>query len=204
MINELKAKGLWSSTLVIISAKHGQGGLDPATVVKIAETNITTTVTGVDANAVCSDDDVGIIWLNDKSKLAATVTALQANATLMATVESIMTGNDIVARFGSTYPNRTPDIIIFPKPGTLYSTSSKKNSDHGGPSEDDTHIICLVANPNLVPNKIETRVNTTQIAPTIVQQLGKDPNSLQAVVSESTPVLPGIQYDSPLLPSAPN
>ena len=204
IINELKAKNLFASTLIIISSKHGQGGLDPATVNKIDEANITTTVAGIDAEAVCSDDDVGIIWLSDKTKLAATVAALQANATLMATVQSILTGNDIVGRFGTAYANRAPDIILMPKPGTLYSTSSKKNSDHGGPSDDDTHVMCLVANPNLAPNTITTRVNTTQIAPTILQQLGQNPQALQAVVLESTQVLPGLQYPAPTMVSFPN
>ena len=204
MINELKIKNLWDSTLVIITAKHGQGGLDPATVNKVDEAKITAPILALDANAVFSDDDVGIIWLNDKTKLAASVAALQADTTLMASVQSILTGNDIAARFGNTNLTRIPDIIIMPKPGTLYSLSSKKNSDHGGPADDDTHVICLVANPNLVPNTINTRVNTTQIAPTILQQLGQNPQALQAVVLESTPILPGLQYGSPSIPSAPN
>ena len=35
-------------------------------------------------------------------------------------------------------------------------------------------------------------VETTQVAPTILQLLGLDPNSLQAVQQEGTQVLPGI------------
>ncbi len=204
IIAELKAKGLYSSTLVIISAKHGQGGLDPATVVKIAESNILDPVASVDPQAVCSDDDVGIIWMNDKSKTAAAVAALQANATLMATVQSILTGNDIAARFGHLYPNRIPDIVIIAKPGVLYSTSSKKNSDHGGASDDDTHIMCLVTNPLLIPNVVHGHVNTTQIAPTILQQLGHNPRALQAVRKEGTQVLPGIFYGDLVAPHAVN
>ena len=196
LVAELKAKDLWASTLLIISAKHGQGGLDPATVVKIAESNIISPVQGVDPNATFSDDDVGIVWLNDKTKLTAAVAALQANTTLMPTVSKILSTSEIAARFGTTYPTRLPDIVIISKPGVLYSTSSKKNSDHGGDAEDDRHVICLVANPSLIPNTITDMVATTQIAPTILQQLGQNPALLQSVVAESTTVLPGILYSS--------
>jgi hypothetical protein len=37
---------------------------------------------------------------------------------------------------------------------------------------------------------VDTPVETTQIAPTILQLLGLDPNSLQAVQKEHTQVLP--------------
>lgn len=199
IIAELKAKGLYKSTIVIISAKHGQGGLDPATVKKIAESNILDPIALVDPEAVCSDDDVGIIWMNDKSKIAAAVAALQANVTLMPTVDRILTGTDITARFGHRYANRIPDIVIISKPGVLYSTSSKKNSDHGGASEDDTHVLCLVTNPLIIPYVVTMRVDTAQIAPTILQQLGHNPRLLQAVQIEQTQVLPGIFYPDPVV-----
>ena len=151
LVAELKAKDLWASTLLIISAKHGQGGLDPATVVKVDESNISSPVQGVDPNATFSDDDVGIVWLNDKTKLSAAVAALQANTTLMPTVLKILSTSEIAARFGTTYPTRLPDIVLISKPGVLYSTSSKKNSDHGGDAEDDRHVICLVVDFRTFP-----------------------------------------------------
>jgi hypothetical protein len=38
-------------------------------------------------------------------------------------------------------------------------------------------------------------VETTQVAPTILKILGLDPNRLDAVRQEGTPVLPGIEFE---------
>ena len=61
-----------------------------------------------------------------------------------------------------------------------------------GFSEDDTHVSLFVANPTLKKGSISTPVQTTQIAPTILQLLGLDPNKLQAVGIENTQILPGL------------
>ena len=37
-------------------------------------------------------------------------------------------------------------------------------------------------------------VETTQVAPTILQALGLDPDGLDAVQKEGTPVLPGLNF----------
>ena len=74
-----------------------------------------------------------------------------------------------------------------------YSNSKKKQAEHGGFSHDDVNVILLVANPLFKPATITTLpVETRQIAPTILEALGLDPSSLQAVQREGTQVLPGL------------
>ena len=51
-------------------------------------------------------------------------------------------------------------------------------------------IMLLVPNPDLQPRTIDSFVETMQVAPTLLSILGLDPNSLQAVQMEGTPVLP--------------
>jgi hypothetical protein len=41
---------------------------------------------------------------------------------------------------------------------------------------------------------VNSFVETMQVAPTILSILGLDPNSLQAVQIEGTPVLPGLNF----------
>ena len=42
---------------------------------------------------------------------------------------------------------------------------------------------------------VTSAVETTQVAPTILQALGLDPNKLQGVQKEGTPVLPGLNFE---------
>ncbi len=91
--------------------------------------------------------------------------------------------------------SRTPDIIVQPNVGVVYTTSLKKQSEHGGFAHDDTNVMMLVSNPGLRARTVTSFVETTQVAPTILRILGLDPNSLSAVRKEGTPVLPGLDFD---------
>jgi hypothetical protein len=89
---------------------------------------------------------------------------------------------------------RTPDIIVAPNVGVIYTGSQSKQAEHGGFAHDDTNVMLLVSNPGIAPRTINSFVETTQVAPTILAILGLDPNSLQAVQLEGTPVLPGLTF----------
>ena len=89
---------------------------------------------------------------------------------------------------------RTPDIIVAPNVGVVYTGSSKKQSEHGGFANDDTNVMLLVSNPHIAAQTIHSFVETTQVAPTILQILGLDPDKLDAVRMEGTPVLPGLSF----------
>jgi len=90
---------------------------------------------------------------------------------------------------------RTPDIIVQPNVGVVYTSSLKKQSEHGGFAHDDTNVMMLVSNPGLRARTVTSFVETTQVAPTILRMLGLDPNSLSAVRKEGTPALPGLDFD---------
>lgn len=84
------------------------------------------------------------------------------------------------------------------KPGVLYATSSKKVADHGGLNEDDRHVALLVSGGALASKSpcrgksVSESVFTRQVAPTVLQLLGIDSTSLEAVKSQGTKVLPGL------------
>ena len=87
---------------------------------------------------------------------------------------------------------RTPDIIVQPNIGVTYSGSKKKLAEHGGFAHDDLNVIMLVSNPGMSPGTVTSAVETTQVAPTILDALSLDPNRLTAVQKEGTQVLPGL------------
>jgi hypothetical protein len=53
----------------------------------------------------------------------------------------------------------------------------------------------LVSNPDFRHKTIHSFVETAQVAPTILQILGLDPDALDAVRVEGTAVLPGLDKD---------
>ncbi|MGB2604615.1 MAG: nucleotide pyrophosphatase, partial [Candidatus Sulfotelmatobacter sp.] len=87
-----------------------------------------------------------------------------------------------------------PDIIVTPNVGVTYSGSHAKQEEHGGFSHDDTNVVLLLSNPGFQPKTVSTVVGTAQVAPTILHALGINPNALDAVRAEGTPVLPAVQF----------
>ena len=76
--------------------------------------------------------------------------------------------------------------------GTIYTTGSKI-AEHGGDNPGDRDVPLVVYAPGSVqPGQSGQSVETTQVAPTILELLGLNPNPLQAVQREGTRVLPGL------------
>ena len=72
-------------------------------------------------------------------------------------------------------------------------TGGSKIAEHGGDNPGDRDVPLLVYAPKMVGHStVHAWVETTQVAPTILDLLGLNPNALQAVQEEGTKVLPGI------------
>ena len=214
MVDELKDNGRYHSTLIVITAKHGQAPIDPHRFV--AQKNVpggTTPATLLDAAGLIpfseapsnptgigpTEDDVSLLWLKDSKQTDAAVSLLETNGTQIA-LGTIFYGPSLALNYGTPGlpPNgdpRTPDIIVTPNPGVVYTGSSKKQEEHGGFSHDDTNVMMLLSNPSFDARTVYSDVATTQVAPTILKALGLNPRDLQAVQIEGTGVLPGIKFD---------
>jgi hypothetical protein len=210
MILALKNRGLYQSTLFIVGAKHGQSPINPAKVNKpghfadlVAALPDAGTNPGAQAIAsanACStgpcgfvqDDDIALIWLQDQSKTQAAIDYLNVNAKALF-IDEVIGGDDMKLKFNDpAHDSRTPDILVQPVYGTVYTTSTKKNAEHGGFSFGDTNVGLIVSNPRLQPVILKTPVATSQVAPTILQALHIEPEALNSVRVEHTAVLPGI------------
>ena len=198
MLNELRAQNLLNSTMVIITAKHGNNPVDPAIRHAIKAGIYNTLIDSVQPGltAQVTSDTIAVIWLTDHSRTADVVAVLQANAAAIG-AETIYSGADFNKLFGGSlhsFANRQPDIIVEPLPGVIYTGGSKK-VEHGGFHEEDIHVPILVSQPGLFPHVVTAPVETKQIAPTILKALGLHPRELQAVVLEKTKRLPNLDDD---------
>ncbi len=194
MVEALKERDLFDSTLIVISAKHGQSPMDPGSLHKVDDSPYTSILSAAGADeAFHIADDACLIWLQDQSKTAAAVAALDlaANRSLLG-IARIYSGADLMTKYQNPLTDsRTPDIIIQPQTGVVYTTGSKI-AEHGGSSEDDTHVALLVSMPHMKGERIHAAVQTTQVAPSILHALGLSERALQAVEMEHTQVLPGL------------
>ena len=138
------------------------------------------------------DDDVSLIWLQDQSQTKAAIDYLNTNAKALF-IDEVLGGDELKLKFNDpTRDSRTPDIIVQPIYGTIYTGSSKKNAEHGGMSFGDTNVGLIVSNPRLPSVTIKTPVVTSQVAPTILQSLDLEPEALNSVRVEHTTILPGL------------
>src|SRR5579864_4620465 len=205
-VSELKKRGLFDSTLIVITAKHGQSPIDPTRYVPqlkngtspatllsnagfIPFSESTNNPTGIGP----TEDDVSLIWLNDSSKTLDAVNILESNADPVTGIAlgQIYYGPALTLNYNDpTVDPRTPDIIVTPNVGVTYTGSTKKQEEHGGFAHDDTNVVLLLSNPGFKAKTVKAEVGTAQVAPTILQALGIDPRALDAVRIEGTGVLP--------------
>jgi predicted AlkP superfamily pyrophosphatase or phosphodiesterase len=198
----LDAEKLTASTLVIVSAKHGQSPIDPAKrrIVDSKALKATLNSVGKDIVSSVTTDDIALLWLSDKSKTANIVKALEAQKSALA-IGSIVSGAALVKDYADPAKDpRAPDIIIQPEVGVIYTKpTASKLAEHGGGTDDDRHVALLVSNPALASKIVDDAVATTQVAPSILKALGIKPNLLSAVKAEKTPLLPQL-FDAMAMP----
>jgi hypothetical protein len=226
MVSELKSQGLFDSTVIIVTAKHGQSPIDPAKFQELGN-GITSTPADLLANQFLpqpgsgggqsenpnttgaigpTQDDISLLWLAPGANTEAAVDLLHTNSTAIQ-ASQIFSGDSLEDMFGKPgvpknldpcchapehggFDSRTPNIIVQPVPGVIYTGSHKKQEEHGGFAHDDTNVMILVSNPGLQAKTVDTFVETRQVAPTILRLLGLDPRALDAVRLEGTQVLP--------------
>ncbi len=191
MVAELKDRGLFEQTVVIISAKHGQSPIDRTLRRALPDAYSTVIKHGYAFNVA---DDVSLVWLDpavQKQEYAAALADLQANAAALG-IQRILTRAELTPLFGDPFSSsRTPDFFVIPQKGVIY-TGGSKLSEHGGGADDDRHVALLVSGTGLGGTVNGRTVATTQIAPTILRALGLSPSELRAVRIEGTRVLPGL------------
>jgi Type I phosphodiesterase / nucleotide pyrophosphatase len=221
MIEALKSRGLLGSTAIIITAKHGQSPIDPNRFFPIPghsgmngappSTILAALLPAAETSGLGpTEDDISQLWLTNSSDTLTAVGILEQPAnTKAAGIGQIFYGASLETMFNApgvpAIPGpccflreggdpRTPDIIVAPNVGVVYTGSLKKQSEHGGFAHDDTNVILLVSNPSLHARTDTSFVETNQVAPTILQLLGLNPAALDAVRIEGTAVLPGLSF----------
>jgi hypothetical protein len=194
MVAELKTRNVYDSTLIIVSAKHGQSPIDVTVRTTRDDGPFFPQTPGL---GFYISDDVLLLWLDPAQQASQRAAALDylKSVAQAANLQVIYTGEQLAA--SHVYKNplhnaKAPDFVGLPYHGTIYTTGTKL-AEHGGFSDDDRHVAMLVSGATLARRGTVTApVQTTQIAPTILTALGLDPNALKGVRAEHTTALPDV------------
>jgi hypothetical protein len=216
MVEAIKDRHLEDSTAIVLSAKHGQSPQTPSALTRIPDGPIVSALNAAwlaahptaatPLVAFTVDDDGMLMWLNDRSPAATEFTK-------QFLLNHSGTGNDIngnpksytqsglaqvfAGEAAADYfkvpagDSRVPDVLGISQYGVVFTGGKGKIAEHGGANPQDRNVPLVVSgDPVGRHHEVDaTRVETTQIAPTILQLLGLDPDELQAVQIEHTRTL---------------
>lgn len=211
----LRATGHLRDTQIILSAKHGQSPTDPNLLKRVPDGPI---IDGLNAAwkaahpnaaalvAFSTNDDIMQLWLSDRSQAAADFAKqyLTSHSAAGNTVSNTPTtvaasglttayaGSEVARYYGTkTGDPRIPDVLGIVQNGVVYTGGTSKIAEHGGATAADRNVPLVVSNlADGDHRRVNSPVETTQIAPTILAALGLNPQKLQAVRIEGTKVLP--------------
>jgi arylsulfatase A-like enzyme len=209
MVSALTSQGILSNTAIIISAKHGQCPMNVAALNRIDDGQIISAMNAAWAKshssakplvALGTDDDGMLLWLNDRSEAATNFAkefltkyndssaSVDGKPVKSAGLSQIYTGQAAAELMGvDQIDPRVPDVIGLAQYGVVFTGGKGKIAEHGGDHLEDRNVPILVAWPGAAGgSNVTTPVETTQIAPTILELLGLNPNELQAVQIEGT------------------
>jgi hypothetical protein len=195
-INELKAQNLYDSTLIIVSAKHGQSPIDVRDRVAISDA-LYSGAPGFGSHGFEICDDTAYVWLSPELQQATNPATghpyyadakayIQAHAADLH-ITKLIDRDELTRLYEDPFHNsRVPDFIALTDHGVI-CTGGSKLAEHGGWSQDDRNVALVMSSPHIKHARIVNDPTfTTQIAPTILDALDLDPRSLQAVREEGT------------------
>ena len=212
---ELAERHLADRTTIILSAKHGQSPTDPSALTRIDDGPLLDGLNTAwksahpgsgDLVAYATDDDAMLLWLNDRSAAAfdfAQRYLLAQNGTgngISGAAKPFTASGLASVHTGWSYFHtaagdpRVPDLVGVAQYGVVYTGKKSKIAEHGGAAPDDRDVALVVSGAGVHGHRsVDTQVETTQIAPTILALLRLDPSELRAVRIEHTQVLPGLR-----------
>jgi len=220
IVAELHLAGLWDSTDVFLLAKHGQaprvgvGGL-------MADSTLANLLSQAETpEAFSVQDDISLIYLQNQAQTQdATQTLINFKntgslrvyfqgqlVTLPASrvIDEVLSGPTLIdAGFEDPAADRTtPDIIVTLHPGFIWVGNplrfTNKRAEHGGFTDDDTHVALIVSGGGVDSSfrgtTVDDRVETKQIAVTVLDALGLDPSQLTGASIEGATALPALGF----------
>ena len=213
MVSALQQRGLFDSTAIIVSAKHGQSPMNLAALNRIDDGKIIAALNAAWNKSQQSgnpkatplvafgvDDDGMLLWLNDRSIAAIEfarqfllnykdpTASVDGKPVTSSGLWQVYTGVAATQLIGVKEKDpRVPDVIGIAQYGVVYTGHKAKIAEHGGDHPEDRNVPIIVVWRGATGGlNVTAPVETTQIAPTILELLGLSSEELRAVHIEGT------------------
>jgi hypothetical protein len=199
LVTALRQRRLLDSTLLVITAKHGNAPIDRRRLRHVDKKALRETIERAAPGALAqlTTDQGALVWLRDPAATPRVAAALRAASRSLA-IREVLDGAALARLFPvPAHDSRVPDLVVIPRAGVIYGKSGDaKLAEHGGYDDDDTHVALLLSNPHLphAGERVAAAVGTTQLAPSVLQALRLSPQDLDAVREQHTRDLPGIDW----------
>jgi len=215
MVEAIKHRHLDRSTVIILSAKHGQSPQTPSALTRIPDGPIVSALNAAskaahptakaDLVAFSINDDGMLMWLSDRSAAATSFAKTwllghsgtgndvegKPKAYTASGLKTVFAGEAAAGYMHVAAGDpRVPDIIGIVQYGVVYTGKKGKIAEHGGNNPQDRDVPLVVSGAEVDHLVNHSSVETTQIAPTILRLLGLNPNALKSVQIEHTSALP--------------
>jgi len=169
MVSALKGQGLYDSTAIIVSAKHGQSPMNLAALNRINDGQIIDALnaawnsshpSATKLVALGVDDDGMLLWLSDRSDTATdfaskflqnyndSSASIDGKPVTSAGLYQVYAGTAAAALIGVDQSDpRVPDVIGISQYGVVYTSHKAKIAEHGGDHLEDRNVPILLAWP---------------------------------------------------------
>lgn len=195
LVDAIAAHGLADSTLIVVTAKSGNGPITHEPVRHIDEAALRQTIASAAPGEPMqmTADHGALAWLKHGSSTGKAARALESRRAELG-IRRVVWGARLRLWFPSAErDSRAPDLVIIPDDDVIYAKPrATKLAEHGGFLDDDRHVALLLSGPMLMHRGewVRTPVSTTSVAPTILAAFGIDPDQLDAVREAGTAILP--------------
>ncbi|RCS31656.1 alkaline phosphatase family protein [Rhodanobacter denitrificans] len=199
MVRALRARRLLDSTLIVVTAKHGNAPIDRAQLRHVDKQALRRSIEAAAPHGLAqlTADQGALVWLKEPGDAPRVAAALQQARQALG-IRQVLQGPALLRFLAvSAADARTPDLLVVPAPGVIYGKPGEaKLAEHGGFDDDDTHVALLLSNPRWAHHgeQLDAPVSTTQLAPSMLTALGLSPDRLQAAKQQATKGLPGISW----------
>ncbi len=155
-MHELANENLDKSTLIIVSAKHGQSPIDPKDRVAISDAPYAS-APGFGSHGFEICDDEALVWLAPELQQATDLMTgkpfyAEAEAYILdhaaeLRIHRLLDRTELTKLYEDPFHNtRVPDFIAITDHGVI-CTSGTKLAEHGGFSKDDRNVAMVVSSP---------------------------------------------------------
>jgi len=194
IVERLRTEHIFDSTWIVVTATYTQSPMARRALrhVPVKELHEVLDKYPESTAVYSSSEGVVMIWLRDPKAADRVARDYAAKARTLGIDEIYTSGRLKLFLEPERSSPRSPDVLLLPQAGVIWSKDDNAIAARSGLRDDDTHVALLVSGAQLTGRTDPTPVPTSQTPAMILRALGMEKLDLPALHREHSPALPGI------------